>query len=179
MPIVFRKADADDISKIARLQKKSQSKVEFKDFTSDEQMEYLLSIKELYIVWVNRILSSGAGAYNTYLACDSIDNTIVGFIGYQVFENKGYIRSLYINPNYLRQGIGSKLLAKAFAYFDSREITVVRLEVLENNARAQAFYTAQGFKFVNFYFPKELGGSANAIFSGKYHVLGMERKQIN
>lgn len=175
MSIVFRFPVITDISKIVKIQQRSQRELEFKDFTEAERFRFMLTEADLYEVWVHRFLSKGQNAYQSFVAYNKELNCLCGFIGYQCFENCGYIRSLYLNPDYVRAGIGTKLLKHALSYiFEERGLARVRLEVLEINARARAFYAHHGFKPLDFEFPKSLGGSASAIFEGKYRVSGME-----
>ncbi|MCF7846952.1 MAG: GNAT family N-acetyltransferase [Candidatus Gracilibacteria bacterium] len=69
---------------------------------------------------------------------------IVGFISL-AREPKNEIRSLYVLEQCQGQGVGRKLLQKAFDWFAGEPIFV---HTDEQNAEAQAFYKKFGFEFV-------------------------------
>ena len=70
--------------------------------------------------------------------CCGLDDgsQLVGFIA----QRPGWIDHLYVDPDRLRQGIGSRLIAHAKA--DQREL---RLYTFQSNTRARAFYEHHGF----------------------------------
>lgn len=62
---------------------------------------------------------------------------IAGFIAIR----KGWIDHLYVDPDHLRHGIGTRLLQAVM-----REATDLRLWTFQKNAAARAFYERHGFR---------------------------------
>lgn len=61
------------------------------------------------------------------------------------YADWGEIVSLYILPEYMSRGIGSKLLRKALASLRDDGFSRVYLWMIEGNNHAQAFYYKHGF----------------------------------
>lgn len=74
-----------------------------------------------------------------------IDNQPVGFCEYRLNEKEGEIYRMYIDHTKIKQGIGSKLLAKA-------EAELIRLGcskiTVESSITARKFYEKKGYKLV-------------------------------
>jgi RimJ/RimL family protein N-acetyltransferase len=67
----------------------------------------------------------------------------VGYIGYGQDDQHGpMVLHLYLDPAWLRRGIGSRLLAEAMAALGPR----LSLFCIARNAGARAFYEAHGFR---------------------------------
>ncbi|MGN1392749.1 MAG: GNAT family N-acetyltransferase [Succinivibrionaceae bacterium] len=174
MSITIRDAFYNDAKEIAKVQNNSQKNVEYKDFSDKLKEEILLSREDLYRIWLGRLFND---SIKTFVACDDEYDYICGVIAVQNFCNCNYIRSLYIDPNYVHQKIGSSLLETVIKYSELKKVKTVRLEVLEENIIARKFYLKYGFIYHNFEFPKELGGTAQNLFPNKEHlVLQMEKK---
>jgi len=64
-----------------------------------------------------------------------------------IFEKRSYgtVTDLFVVPESRRKGIGSRLLEEALAFFRSRNIGHVRLNVLAKDERTLAFYKTHGF----------------------------------
>ncbi|MHC5055150.1 MAG: GNAT family N-acetyltransferase [Planctomycetota bacterium] len=64
-----------------------------------------------------------------------------------IFEQRSYatITDLFVTPDFRRKGVASKLLAEALAFFKSRDLAHVRLNVLVKDEAARAFYEKHGF----------------------------------
>ena len=61
---------------------------------------------------------------------------ILGFVAFE----EGWVHHLYVDPDFLRQGIGAQVLAQAMTHARNLD-----LWVFEQNRNAQAFYAAHGF----------------------------------
>ncbi len=77
-------------------------------------------------------------------------DTVVGFILFCPLqltcpfftESYGYIRELWVAPEYRRTGSGGRLMALAEQYFSDRKITCVMLKA---EPRAEGFYRKLGY----------------------------------
>ena len=68
-----------------------------------------------------------------------------GLLGFMALQ-PGWIDQLYLRPGFWRRGIGSALMARAKALHP----TGLHLYCFQCNARARAFYEAQGFTAESF-----------------------------
>ncbi len=71
------------------------------------------------------------------------DDRVAGFIG----VDEGYIRWLYIHPDFYRQGIGRKLLKEGLKLIKEKAWTIA----LAGNSPAVKLYKNEGFLEVNRY----------------------------
>ena len=64
-----------------------------------------------------------------------------------IFRQRSFatITDLFVVPEFRRQGVASKLLEEALAFFKSRDLEHVRLTVLVKDETARAFYEKHGF----------------------------------
>ena len=99
----------------------------------DEDLEYLVS----KLTKTDRV----------FLAIDSCDNKVAGFMAVQGME----ISQLYIHPGYQRRGIGSSLITLAKQLSPAG----LRLFTFEVNRGARAFYERHGFVETARGFPNE------------------------
>ncbi len=83
--------------------------------------------------------------HNTYLhnvklfCARNEDNKIVGFLGVA----KGKIEMMFVHPHYMNRGIGRRLIRYSL---DKLEAT--KVDVNEQNPKAQSFYEHFGFKVI-------------------------------
>ena len=78
-------------------------------------------------------------------------NNIVGFIqGFPITDEEWLINAIGVLPNYLRKGIGRKLVKEFISYLRRREWKKVILYVKPNNVPAIRFYKKLGFKEVKY-----------------------------
>ena len=172
MPIVIRIAEAGDVGRIASMQFRSENEVEFVDKPHNIRTLISLSVIGLESVWAERVC---ADDFKAIIAIDDDSSFVCGVIGLSVHKGIGYIRSLYIAPGYLRLGIGTALMKAGLNYLLKEGCTIFRLEVLQNNVPAMMLYRKFNFKFKRFFFPEELGGTAQALFpNNEYRVRQMQ-----
>lgn len=174
MPILIRKMTANDIKAVVKVQYYSQRQVEYKNFSDEFKQRILLDYYDLCCVWSDRLNDD---TFNVYVAFDSENEFLCGVVGFQGYDKYGYIRTMYVHPDYLREHIGSSLFKQALLdLYSVEQVKGVRLEVLETNIPAISFYKNNNFKETTFNFPKALGGTAQALFVGEnIKVIQMER----
>jgi ribosomal protein S18 acetylase RimI-like enzyme len=105
-----------------------------------------LSIKDIEQKWQNFIMA-------TTVLIAEMNSQLVGFscIGpYRDIASSNHIKpgeiySLFLHPDFWRQGLGKKLCLKSLSKLKQDGFTEVMLWVLEDNEPAQAFYKAIGF----------------------------------
>jgi ribosomal protein S18 acetylase RimI-like enzyme len=74
------------------------------------------------------------------------ENTIEGYVDYQVKRGVGHILGIYVERDYRRKGVGKRLMKKALEDFKRLECHKARLEVFAHNAGAISLYEHLGFK---------------------------------
>jgi ribosomal protein S18 acetylase RimI-like enzyme len=74
-----------------------------------------------------------------------LGNTVIGTIMGGYDGHRGWIYSMAVDPDYRKQGIGSRLLAAAEKRLASRGCVKVNLQILSDNRDVQAFYEANGY----------------------------------
>lgn len=81
--------------------------------------------------------------FKVYIAVSS--KKVLGYISFKMKDQSTWIiESLYIDPQYQSQGIGAKLLRKAFSQM--RDAEIIQLFVLKKNSKAISFYKGFGFQ---------------------------------
>jgi ribosomal protein S18 acetylase RimI-like enzyme len=61
-------------------------------------------------------------------------------------EKYGFISDMAVKSSHRRKGIGSKMLAKIFEWFESRNMDRIELRVLAKNQIGYSFWKKHGFK---------------------------------
>jgi ribosomal protein S18 acetylase RimI-like enzyme len=112
-----------------------------------------LDVAERATRWRERLASASSSPFATYVAEDST-GAVVGFATIGPYRNQqrpddidarfGELLALYVDPGRWRAGVGRALTEKALAELAARGWTEIRLWVLEDNARARAFYERFG-----------------------------------
>ena len=74
------------------------------------------------------------------------DESIVGYLAFEVIADEGSVVKLAVHPDYRRQGIARELIQGALD--DSKEMTAVFLEVRQSNIPAISLYSGLGFEEV-------------------------------
>jgi ribosomal protein S18 acetylase RimI-like enzyme len=72
------------------------------------------------------------------------DGRVIGMMALSTDETAGWIDHLYLHPNAVGHGIGSKLLRQAKAFLGSP----IRLYTFQENSKAIKFYEQHGFKAI-------------------------------
>ena len=92
--------------------------------------------------WVNLLIS-----HQCQLSVAEVDGAIVGFVSAKRYSASNlampHIGSLYILPEFQRQGIGTMLMHRATTWLGRHQM--IGLEVVEYNKKAIAFYETLGF----------------------------------
>jgi ribosomal protein S18 acetylase RimI-like enzyme len=71
--------------------------------------------------------------------------TIVGTIMCGYDGHRGWIYALAVAPSHRRQGIGSRLMARAEQALGQRGCVKINLQILEDNKSVAAFYSSLGY----------------------------------
>lgn len=80
-----------------------------------------------------------------------IDGKVLGFCGAGksrdefAEKNTGEVMSIYVDPETIHKGVGSKMLAAALDYLKEQGYGQVTLWVLTTNQKAREFYEKKGF----------------------------------
>lgn len=107
----------------------------FSDFLSEEPANLLFAIETIK-QWID--------ATNVYIVVERTqDRKIVGIITASERTDHVHITNFYIDPNFQRQGLGTRLLKSVFDKFSGFNIFTLR--VFQKNLKARKFYLKQGF----------------------------------
>ena len=77
----------------------------------------------------------------------TLDNTIVGYIVYEIFENNYEILNFVIKKQFRRRRFGTVLLNNLLRKLDLNKRTKVILKISETNLEAQMFFKKQNFLY--------------------------------
>lgn len=99
---------------------------------------------------------------------------IGGVIFVTVLREMLYIRSLYVSPDMVRNGIGTSLLYSAVLQLANMHyVREIRLEVFAENAGAVSLYSKAHLVPFEFEYPYELGGTAASSVPSRFRVMCM------
>lgn len=73
------------------------------------------------------------------------DEKLVGYGGIWIIQDEAHIVNLAVDPDYRKQGIGTKLLRSLFEEARKKVVERATLEVRASNTIAQQFYKRFGF----------------------------------
>lgn len=85
-------------------------------------------------------------AQDTWVAVDAAADQVRGFIT----ARPGWIDHLYVDPDHVAAGLGSRLLRVCIDWMANQHAPEVRLYTFQANARARGFYESRGFRPVDF-----------------------------
>lgn len=74
------------------------------------------------------------------------DDSIVGYLAFEVIADEGSIVEIAVHPDHRRQGIARELIMGALN--DCKEMSAVYLEVRQSNTPAISLYSSLGFEEV-------------------------------
>jgi len=74
------------------------------------------------------------------------NNNVLGFITFDLLQDRGEIIDIIVHINHRRRGIGQKLLDKALDIMLKNNIKSISLEVKTTNKEAVSFYEKNNFK---------------------------------
>jgi ribosomal protein S18 acetylase RimI-like enzyme len=82
--------------------------------------------------------------FNTYVA--ELNQQIVGVVCFSKLPNIeiSEILYLYVDPHFLRHGIGRELMLFVLTFLSKKDIKMVHLWALKNNPKSRAFYESLG-----------------------------------
>lgn len=95
--------------------------------------------------WGEQTLSSMLAEPTTHALILEKGDRAVGFILYRIIDDECEILSNAVHPESQGSGLGRQLMASLIEDINSRNVTVIFLEVAENNATARHLYESKGF----------------------------------
>ena len=141
---MIRRAAIDDSLDIARVHVKSWQQI-YRGHIPDAHLDNL-DVTARAERW-RKIIPQADGRTGVYL----VSEQIVGFIhlcsarDLDSSADTGEVASIYLDPEYWRQGIGSELIVWAETQAKQRDWQELVLFVLDSNSQARAFYESTGW----------------------------------
>jgi ribosomal-protein-alanine N-acetyltransferase len=77
------------------------------------------------------------------------DDRVAGFMIYELHKTRLHILNFAVSPQYRRQRIGQRMVAKLAGKLSPERRTRIMLEVRETNLAAQLFFRRQNFRAVS------------------------------
>jgi ribosomal-protein-alanine N-acetyltransferase len=74
------------------------------------------------------------------------DESIVGFMIYELHKNRLHILNFAVHDNFRRAGVGEQMLGKLITKLSHQRRSRIMLEVRETNLDAQLFFRQMGFR---------------------------------
>ncbi|MBQ9673186.1 MAG: ribosomal protein S18-alanine N-acetyltransferase [Ruminococcus sp.] len=74
------------------------------------------------------------------------DGEAVGYVGFNMVLDEGYIANLAVRENFRRNGVAKSLLSKVIDIAKENNLAFVTLEVRQSNTAAIALYSEFGFE---------------------------------
>ncbi len=74
------------------------------------------------------------------------ENEVLGYVAFWKILDEGHILNLCVDPQHMKQGIGSQLLQFCLDAYVSQAVTLFSLEVRTSNIAAQRLYQKFGFE---------------------------------
>lgn len=116
------------------LNKKSDFKEHYKNFTFQERKEVLMG-------------KACNGSIRVDLAEDLESETYIGYCVTTISpENQGEIDSIYVKEEYRSQGIGDQLMKRSLNWMNNRGVDTKKVVVAFGNQEAVYFYESYGFR---------------------------------
>ena len=77
------------------------------------------------------------------------NESVVGFVVYELHKTRLHILNLAVDPTYQRQRVGAQLVNKLLLKLAPQRRSRIMLEVRETNLGAQLFFRAMGFRAIS------------------------------
>ncbi len=75
-----------------------------------------------------------------------LEGRVIGFMIYELFQDRMHVMSFAVSAQYRRSGIGTQMIEKLINKLSQQRRTSITLEVRETNLPAQLFFQKQGFR---------------------------------
>ncbi|MFI3229736.1 MAG: ribosomal protein S18-alanine N-acetyltransferase [Bacillota bacterium] len=108
-------------------------------------MAHIDSVSMGGCAWTEKMFRDEFFDTTKYYLVAKINETVVGYCGFQHILDQADIMNIAILPEFRGQGIGKQLLNSILELADSLSVTGITLEVAENNAVAIGLYEYFGF----------------------------------
>ena len=103
-----------------------------------------------------------ANNWNFWIAIEK--GKVVGTVGLRNYgNNRGLLKRLYVNKNFRRTGLGSKLFVTLVKFAKEKNYREVFLGTSEKMIAANQFYLKMGFKRIDS-FPAEIPNPGDTVF---------------
>lgn len=94
--------------------------------------------------WTEQGIAESIDNSNTYLYIATVDDSVAGYMGVQIFSGEGYVTNVATLPEYRRQGVAKALISEVLKH----DMEFLTLEVRESNITAINLYNSLGFEVV-------------------------------
>ncbi|MCR5536244.1 MAG: GNAT family N-acetyltransferase [Succinivibrio sp.] len=142
-PLIFRQATVRDAWQIAKVGLAS-AKVEVREVPLD------ISVEQFAQIWAERIQD---GSHLTYVAVFKQGlfqrDVVCGYVSIEAPMQSGHVMTLYISPDYMRQGIGMFLMQHIEPLVKAAGGRALITDVQPRNVMAHNFYQKFGFVFTD------------------------------
>lgn len=154
--VTFRRAEAEDAGLISHIYATSWRKA----YCGLIAQDYLSRLPDEYWVpSINAWLSSGRlSGLMIYVGKQPVGCCIYGRGRDEDHSDWGEIVSLYLLPEFFRQGLGSQLLEECLDLMRREGYTRFYLWAIKGNVSADAFYTKHGFHATSDHVDYQIGG---------------------
>ena len=93
---------------------------------------------------IEQFISFFESPYNYHFVIKE-EEEIVGFLLLNVMFESAEIELIGIKKDYLRKGLGTKLLNQGLCFLEEKKVATLFLEVRASNKKARKFYENKGF----------------------------------
>lgn len=74
-----------------------------------------------------------------------VDDLLVGYVVFELYDDRYDILNLAVDPDYRRQGIGEALISERIAHLSDEHRNNITAQISETNVDAQLFFSRLGF----------------------------------
>lgn len=117
---------------------------------TSEDIKSVAEIEKLSFThpWSEENLRDSFNSVCNHFYISQKENKVVGYIGFTVAADEGYILNVAVHPDFQGQGIGKALVEKTVNYAVENSLAFVTLEVRESNSKAIRLYGRLDFENV-------------------------------